>query len=687
MIQYIFDEIDKHLKLDKPKVEGLARLGIYRVIDLLIYTPYDYKELKIFPDLTKLHHEEEVIIKVTVKEIKYPQKRSSPTKIYCANHTGGITVTYFNMHSYLKTIYRIGNVLTISGKVEFYDNFPQISHPDIIYDANLISSKEPKYALTYGLLNNQLRSYISKLLPLAEKTQEWLPKEIIDHYELPSFYEALKSIHSISNSNNSTKNSSTKSFLRLKIDEAFSNQLGFKFIQEKCIKEKDRIFPKDLELQSRILKKFPYSLTQGQLNAIKEIESDQIKNDQMLRMVQGDVGCGKTIVAFLASLNVLKSGGQVALMAPTEVLASQHFEFVSKYLDNTGYQTCLLSSKTKPKEREKLFASIKNGEIHYIVGTHSLLNEKLEFKDLAFVIVDEQHKFGVNQRIELVSKGNNPDVLIMSATPIPRTLSLTYFGDLSMTKITEMPSNRKKINTVVSSTTKLPDVFHLVSNKIKNNEKIYWICPLISQADNNEQENKANKDQIYIDVAQRYEYLQGLFGDKVGELHGALKQEKKHSIIEEFRNGEISILVSTTVVEVGVDVPDATLIVIENAEKFGLAQLHQLRGRVGRGSLDSSCILLYGKYTSKIAFERLKIMKESSDGFYIAEKDLLLRGEGELLGEKQSGAQNFRFVDLAADYEIIKACNKAVSNLTINQDLIQVISIFNKNIIDKKVVV
>lgn len=660
----LLDSVNKLTNLSVSKLDALSRLGIKRIADLILYKPITFKKRMVFPDIKSLKHGDDVILSLKIKEIIYPSKNSLPTKIFAVNETGGITLTFFKFAQYQKKIYHVGANILISGKVEFFDYFAQIAHPEQIFDKSIISEYEPKYPLTYGITNSQIRSYIYKAIALIGNN-EWFDKDILNKLELKTFKDAILRIHSFGGGDITTEDA----LKRLKYDEALSNQVSFHMIRKNCSITKSRRFEKDKELSELILSKLSFNLTEDQIKVLKEIEKDQNSNMQMLRMVQGDVGCGKTIVSVLAGINVIKSGGQVVLMAPTEVLANQHFATISKWLENTNIACSLLTSKIKTKQKKEILSNIENGEISLIVGTHSLIQEQVKFKDLAFVIVDEQHKFGVNQRIELVSKGSHPDVLLMSATPIPRSLSLAIFGDLDISKIASKPNNRKEIKTLVSSTSRIFDVINLVKKTIELKQKIYWICPLIEKTE--------DETSDFIDVETRFNFLTNYFDNKVGVLHGKLSQEGKENILNQFKYGEVEILVSTTVVEVGVDVPDATLIIVENAEKFGLAQLHQLRGRVGRSDLQSTCLLLYGKRTSKIAFERLKIMKQSNDGFYIAEKDLVLRGEGEIFGSKQSGDQNFKFLDLATDISIIEECCSYIKNYGLDQNKIFLAKIFN----------
>lgn len=666
----LFSNIESLLNLDKTKIAALNRLKIFTGIDLLLFAPFRYKKSKIFPTLDSIKHSEEVYLRLQIDSVVKPAIKSRPTEVYASNESGNIKIIFFRFHGFLDKIIKPQKIFTFQGKAEVYNSTLQITHPEIIYDAKLITEIEPVYHLTYAITNNQLRNYIHKLSILISDLKIGFDDFLIKH-NMPTISDSFRALHSIKPVNTSIDNA-VKS---LKYFEAYSNQLGFKHLKNITNKNIGRQFVVNKIEQDKIVKNLGFSLTNGQKMALSEIQEDQKQAIQMLRMLQGDVGCGKTLVAILSSLNVLSSGGQVAIMAPTEVLAQQHYNSICKILDSLDYKISILTSKIKGKQRNQILRDLENGDINLIVGTHSLIQEKVKFKDLSYVVVDEQHKFGVNQRMNLTSKGNLPDILVMSATPIPRTLSLSMFGDLSMSLITTMPKQRKPIKTYVMPISKTNDVISSLSRIIEKNQKIYWICPLIEK-----NEEDLEKEEIYIDVETRYQFLTKIYGDKVGFLHGNLSSDDKEKIINSLRDGEINILVSTTVIEVGIDISDASLIIIENAEKFGLAQLHQLRGRVGRGEIESTCILIYGKRTSKIAFERLKIMRESNDGFYISEEDLKLRGEGELLGEKQSGTQNFIFLDLLLDSEIIYECYNLAKDKIITQDEIRVISTFNQSI-------
>jgi ATP-dependent DNA helicase RecG len=430
---------------------------------------------------------------------------------------------------------------------------------------------------------------------------------------------------------------------RLAYDEILSNQLALGLIRQRVKQQKGRSFVGTGKLYEKILGNLPFTLTVAQETALNEIKSDQVAPYKMLRLLQGDVGSGKTVVALLSMLNVIESGAQTALMAPTEILAKQHFETISELCRASGIRIGLLTGKLKVKEKKEIYEDLENGKIDILIGTHALFTEGVTFKDLGYVVIDEQHRFGVNQRLSLSAKGNLCDVLVMTATPIPRSLLLTAYGDMDYSKIGELPKGRQQAKTVVMNSNKLPDVILALQRKISEGTRAYWVCPLVEESEKSD----------LAAVTERYKTLQQYFGDKVGLVHGKMKESEKDAAMEEFKQGKKSLLIATTVIEVGVNVPEATIIIIEHAERFGLSQLHQLRGRIKRGYEAGTCILLYSYPLSATARERLNVMKQTEDGFYIAEKDLELRGGGEILGTRQSGFTEFKLADMSYHQDLL----------------------------------
>ncbi len=430
---------------------------------------------------------------------------------------------------------------------------------------------------------------------------------------------------------------------RLAYDELLSNQLALAFIRQKTKQKDGRSFVGDNSLLKKVLSLLPFTLTKAQETALNEINKDQEAPYKMLRLLQGDVGSGKTVVALLSMLKVIESGSQTALMAPTEILAKQHYETISKLCENTPIKVSLLTGKLKAKQKKEIYENLALGDINILIGTHALFTDTVSFKDLGYIVIDEQHRFGVNQRLLLSQKGKNCDVLVMTATPIPRSLLLTAYGDMDYSKITELPKGRKPSKTVVMNTDKIPDVISSLKKKLETKTRAYWVCPLVEES-----------QKLDISAAtKRFEMLKHHFGDKVALIHGKMKEQEKDAVMEEFKIGQKTLLVATTVIEVGVNVPEATIMIIEHAERFGLAQLHQLRGRIKRGYEDSYCMLLYSYPISNISKERLNIMKQTEDGFFIAEKDLELRGGGEILGTRQSGFTEFKLADMQYHQDLL----------------------------------
>lgn len=664
-----------------------------KVIDLLYHKPEKVLFRKENPDLRTVQDGDLITVKVVVDDYKIPYKNYQPHKILCHNQTGFITIVYFKMLDYMKLMFKEGNEIVISGKVEKFNNELQMTHPDYVNNQN-IPNYEQIYPLTAGLINKNLRQNIQKILQKIPDLPEWLPNDLLFENGWKSWKESILSMHNAKNDNELLDNSPY--IERLAFDELLANQISFNLVKEKIKLEnqKDIFVNKNNSLKKYFLELLPFELTNDQKKVIKEIEDDLYSQKRMLRLVQGDVGSGKTVVAFLSMLPFLENHKQIAFMVPTSILATQHFEWLKnictksnnieiidynelasskKNLENSlldfdknekniKIKIALLTGKIKGKKREKILNALKNGEIDILIGTHAIFQEKVEFKNLEYVVIDEQHKFGVAQRLNLIEKGKNTDTLIMTATPIPRTLALTIYGDMDISTIKEKPKNRKEIITTSLQKERFNDLITRIKEKIKENEKIYWICPLIDESEN----------LPATPVFQRYEEFKKFFKEEeLGLLHGKMTEEEKDKIMADFsdKNGLAKILVSTTVVEVGVDVPDATIIIIESPERFGLSQIHQLRGRVGRGDKQSYCILFYEKLTNSLR-KRMEILKNSSDGFYIAEEDLKLRGSGEMLGVKQSGYQEYLIANLSSHYTLLLQASKIAKQIVKDKNLL-----------------
>ncbi|HEU4987729.1 MAG TPA: ATP-dependent DNA helicase RecG, partial [Rhizobiaceae bacterium] len=498
---------------------------------------------------------------------------------------------------------------------------------------------EPVYPLTAGLSGKVVRRAIGQALGRLPDLPEWLDAQFKQSRALPSLREALDRLHNPSNVSDADPES--PAWRRIAYDEFLAGQLSLALVRQRVRRLSGRPLIGDGTIEARIRRNLPYSLTKSQEAALQEIHADLAQPDRMLRLLQGDVGAGKTVVALLAMARAAEAGAQAALMAPTEILARQHHATIAPLAEAAGLRTTALTGREKGRERERILEEIADGSIDFIIGTHALFQESVRFRDLALAVIDEQHRFGVHQRLAITAKGNAPDMLVMTATPIPRTLVLSAFGDMDVSRLTEKPAGRKPIRTVTLPMERLGELISRIREAVAEGQKVYWICPLVEES-----------EEIRLMSAEdRHAALQAEFGSLVGLVHGRMSGREKDEAMRAFKAGETRILVGTTVIEVGVDVPDATIIVIEHAERFGLAQLHQLRGRVGRGDRPSSCVLLYKGPLGEIARQRLDILRQSEDGFRIAEEDLKLRGEGDLLGTRQSGSPGFRIarIDLHAD--------------------------------------
>ena len=608
----------------------IERLCGKYVIDLLFHKPSTYIDRRNSPKIVDLEEGKIATIIVTINSHSPSFNKRMPYRINCTDDTGAISIVYFNLRGpYLKKIFPVGRQKVISGKFEkFNENF-QITHPQHVVDLeNLDNVKKIEciYPLTAGLTSKTIQKSINSALINLDPLPEWIPDDKIKGNNWPNWNEAIKKIHNPVN----TSDSVNSLFLeRLVFDELLAQQLTIRLIKNKISHTQGVPIKRNNKLIKRLEENLDFSLTNDQLKTIDEISSDQSKPNKMLRLLQGDVGSGKTIVALFAMMQCLENEKRSILMAPTEILAEQHFNTIAKIIDSMDLTCSLITSSTKESH---------NFKADILIGTHALFQEKVSFDNIGLVVIDEQHKFGVHQRILLNEKaGNECDVLLMTATPIPRTLELAAYGDTDISKIMEKPKNRKEINTKSINITKVEDLKESLNKIISKGEKIYWVCPLVDESE---------KLQLQS-VNERLKDLRSYYSDYSVEIvHGQMQQEDKNSVMQKFKSGKVNILVATSVIEVGIDDPDATVIIIENAERFGLSQLHQLRGRVGRGEKTSTCILLFNGPLTENAKRRIKIMKETNDGFKIAEEDLDIRGAGEILGSKQSGVPNFKLSNL-----------------------------------------
>ncbi len=616
-----------------------------KILDLLFHLPINIIDRTYTPALREAQNNKIWTGIVTITEHQPPQSRKHPYRIYCTDGTATLVLVFFKVYKdTLTKNYPVGEKRAISGKIEYFNGLWQMSHPEYCVAEQylpLISRLEPVYPLTAGVTNKMVCRLASEGLKNLPPLPEWLAPESLQSLDYISFKQALERLHNPKNQADLLPSSSIRR--RLAYDEILSNQLALAFIRQKVKQQNGRKFMGSGELYKKVIKTLPFSLTAAQENALSEIATDQQSPYKMLRLLQGDVGSGKTIVAFLSMLRVIEEGAQTALMVPTEILAKQHFETIKDLCKDVNINVGLLTGKLKAKEKREIYEKLQSGEINILIGTHALFTEQVAFKDLGYVVIDEQHRFGVNQRLSLSVKGNLCDVLVMTATPIPRSLLLTAYGDMDYSKISELPKGRKPCKTVVMNVNKMPEVISALANKLKEGTQAYWVCPLVEESEKSD----------LAAAEERFEMLQKYFGNTVGLVHGKMKEAEKDAIMTEFKAGNKKLLVATTVIEVGVNVPSATIMIIEHAERFGLAQLHQLRGRVKRGFEAGSCVLLYSYPISAVGKERLNIMKQTEDGFYLAEKDLELRGGGEILGTRQSGFAQFKLAEMPNHQDLL----------------------------------
>ncbi|QKC83703.1 ATP-dependent DNA helicase RecG [Mesorhizobium sp. NZP2077] len=620
-----------------------------RAGDLLFVLPHTVIDRRNRPGIALAAEGAIVTLEVRIDRHQPPPRgnRSVPYRVYAHDDTGEIGLTFFHAHAaYLEKAMPVGEHVVVSGRMEWFNGRPTMVHPDHIAlasEAENLPLVEPVYPLTAGLSGKVLRRAIGQALARVPEFPEWQDGAFMRRHTFPSFGDALARIHNPADPIDVSVDGAA--WRRLAYDELLAGQVSLALVRSKIRRLSGRPLVGDGSIVEKLRAALPYSLTSSQEFALAEINADLADPERMLRLLQGDVGSGKTVVALLAMARAVEAGGQAALMAPTEILARQHLATIAPLAAKVGLHIAILTGREKGRERTETLAGLASGEIDIVVGTHALFQETVTFHDLVFAAIDEQHRFGVHQRLAITAKGDAPDMLVMTATPIPRTLVLTAFGDMDVSKLTEKPAGRQPIRTVTLPLERLDELVGRMEDAVAGGQKIYWICPLVEES-----------EEIKLMSAEdRFASLKPLFGDRIGLVHGRMKGAEKDEAMRAFKEGETRILIATTVIEVGVDVPDATVMVIEHAERFGLAQLHQLRGRVGRGDKPSSCVLLYKDPLGETAKRRLSVMRETEDGFLIAEEDLKLRGEGELLGTRQSGTPGFQVARIEAHADLLEA--------------------------------
>ena len=663
--EFLLRDINTIKGIGSKTTKLFKKKNINTIFDLIWSLPRNFTDRTNVLTINELQIGKICTVVVDVKKYNFPRVRRLPNRVNCADNTGEIDCIFFNSYEgYIKKILPLNSRVAISGKVNYYKGRYQITNPThISEDTNSIKKIHSNYSLTDGLTEKKYLSIIEYVLKNLPDLDEWLSIGVLKKFKNLSWKESVLKLHNPKNINKKGNHLN-----RLIFDEILSSFLINSKIRTAIKKIKKNQKKINFNYANTLINKLNFKLTSDQIKTIDEINKDLESNTKMFRLLQGDVGSGKTVVALISSLNVISCGYQVAIMAPTEILAKQHFALTKELFEN-NINIGLLTSKTNYAERKKIIDNISNNKINILIGTHSLFQDKIKFKKLGLIIIDEQHKFGVKQRKKLSDKGGKDcDILVMSATPIPRTMIMTIYGDMDTSIIKTKPKNRKNVITYSKLDTKINDVILFVKKLISKGDQIFWVCPLIEESSKIDHQSSIK----------RYEFLKKIFKNKVGLIHGSLNKEDKDKILLDFLKKKIDILVSTTVIEVGIDFPNANLIIIENANKFGLSQLHQLRGRVGRGNKQSYCILLFKYNLSENAKKRINILKTNTDGFKISEEDMKLRGYGDLLGFKQSGIQTFRLADpvlnedlfFLAEKEIKKIENRS-ENLTKYQPLLK----------------
>jgi ATP-dependent DNA helicase RecG len=636
----------------------LKKKNINNLFDLLWKLPKSYTDRSLSSKIKDLKIGENQTVTVTPQKYLFPRIRNLPNRVICSDDSGKLDCVFFNSYEgYVKKILPLGKEITISGKISYFKNKYQLTNPKYISeDSSLIKRAHNQYSLTEGISEKVYNKIINQIISELPELDEWHSSQIVKKFGNLSWNNSIVELHKPENIGKYTDNF----YQRLAYDEIFSTFLVNSEIRKKIKKIKKKRKKINFNLQNNLINKLSFSLTNDQVNSLKEINKDLSTSTKMFRLLQGDVGSGKTIIALLSAYNVINSGYQVAFMAPTEILARQHYNLANEIFPN-NIKIELISGKSDYKNKKLILEKLKSNKIDIIFGTHAIFQKKVSYKKLGLIIIDEQHKFGVNQRKKLSDKGGDEcDVLLMTATPIPRTLTMTMYGDMDLSIIKEKPKSRKPIKTYSKLESKIDDVLKFIKKEINSGNQIFWVCPLIEESKKLDHTSAVNK----------FEFLKKLFPNQVLLLHGKTEINEKEKILSNFQKNKFQILVSTTIIEVGIDFPNANVIIIENANKFGLSQLHQLRGRVGRGDKDSTCILMFKSNLSENAKKRINILKQSNDGFFISEEDMKIRGFGDLLGFKQSGIKNFKLADPVHNSDLFLLAEKEIKRIEqTNEDI------------------
>ncbi|GJL98195.1 MAG: ATP-dependent DNA helicase RecG [Hyphobacterium sp.] len=649
----LFKEVITLPGLGPRLAEHVGRVAGRRIRDLILFRPTSVVDRSLRPTIAAAPEGQIVTIRADVEShIEPPKSRFTPYKVRMSDETGFLHLVYFKPRiDYLKRLLPEGKTRTVSGKVESFGSEKQITHPDLVLteaEAADLGGFETVYPLTQGLSLKVLRKAIKAAMELAPALPEWIDPAVADNRHWPDWITAIRSMHYPDTIEETSPDHPARQ--RLAFDELFARQLALQIVAQRRRRRGGHPIKGNNASVTLVRNAAPFTPTNAQERAFDEISVDMASDQRMMRLLHGDVGAGKTFVAALAAARAHEAGMQTAIMAPTEILARQLARTVQDFVTPAKMTVAALTGRDKGKKRSEIIARLDAGEIDVVCGTHALFQEGVEFNKLGLVIIDEQHRFGVSDRLKLSSKGYRPDLLVMTATPIPRTLSLSVYGHMEMSRLDEKPIGRKPPDTRTISMDRIDSVIDAIGRAIERNERVYWVCPLVEESDVSDL--SAAED--------RHRQLAAIYGeDRVGLVHGRMSAKEKDAAAVNFRNGEIDVLVATTVIEVGIDAPDATIMVIEHSERFGLAQLHQLRGRVGRSDKNSTCLLLYQGPLGEIARKRLDIMKQTDDGFLIAEEDWKLRGAGDPLGVRQSGLPDYRLVDIESHTNLIPLANDA----------------------------